>query len=74
MITNKIIDACNLCSDDYVCMLSSQDGYTPLLVASQNGHSQVAELLLSKEANVNLPEKVLYVSKYKKCCTYSEHC
>ena len=39
-------------------MLSSQNGPTPLYVASQNGHSQVAELLLSKGADVNLPNKV----------------
>ena len=24
---------------------------------------------LSKEANVDIPEQVLYVSKYKKCCS-----
>ena len=62
MITSKIKGACNLRSDDYVCMLSSQDGATPLFVASQNGHSQVAELLLGKGADVNLPMKVQYVS------------
>ena len=45
-------------SDHYVCMLSSQGGVTPLLIACQKGHTQVAELLLSKGADVNLPEKV----------------
>ena len=45
-------------SDDLVCMLSSQNGATPLYIASRNGHSQVAELLLSKGADVNLPEQV----------------
>ena len=45
-------------------MLSSQDGATPLLIASQSGHSQVAELLLSKGADVHLPMQVQYVSKY----------
>ena len=39
-------------------MLSSQNGATPLYIASLNGHSQVAELLLSKGANVNHPMKV----------------
>ena len=73
-MTSKISGACNLCSDYYVCILSSQDGFTPLQIASQNGHRQVAELLLSKGADVNLPNQVLYVSKYKKCCRYSEHC
>ena len=57
-MTSKIKGSCNLRSDDYVCMLLSQDGATPLLIASQNGHSQVAELLLSKGADVNLPKQV----------------
>ena len=39
-------------------VLSSQDGFTPLMVAAGNGHSKVAELLLSKGADVNLPVKV----------------
>ena len=52
--------------DDCVCMLSSQNGATPLYIASANGHSQVAELLLSKGANVNLPKKVQYMSKCNK--------
>ena len=49
---------CSLHSDDYVCMLSTQNGATPLYIASQKGHSQVAELLLSKGADVNLPKQV----------------
>ena len=44
--------------DDFVCMISSHDGTTPLFTASENGHSQVAELLLSKGADVNLPDQV----------------
>ena len=52
-------DACNALLDVYVyTMLLSQDGATPLFIASHNGHSQVAELLLSKGANVNLSNKV----------------
>ncbi len=42
-------------------MLSSQDGATPLHSASYNGHCQVAELLLSKGADVNLPVQVYIV-------------
>ena len=34
------------------------DGFTPLYVASWSGHSQVAELLLSKGADVNIPIQV----------------
>ena len=39
-------------------MISSQDGTTPLSIASEKGHSQVAELLLGKGADVNLPDQV----------------
>ena len=56
-----------------VCMLPSQNGATPLYIASLNGHSQVAELLLSKGANVNLPEQVQYVSKCNQWYRYSDH-
>ena len=42
----------------YVCMLSTQNGATPLYIASEKGHSQVAEVLLTKGAIVNLPKKV----------------
>ena len=61
VITKK--GAGSLHSDNYmyVCMLSSQNGVTPLYIASQQGHSQVAEVLLSKGADVNLPEQVQYV-------------
>ena len=52
-------------SDHHVCILSSQDGITPLLIASLNGHSQVAELLLSKGADVNL--QVQCVWECSKC-------
>ena len=51
-------------------MLSPQDGFTPLYVASQNGHSQVAELLLGKGADVNPPHQVQYVSKCNTCYRY----
>ena len=71
MIT-KIKGAGSLCSD-YVCMLSSQGGTTPLIIASHNGHSQVAEVLLSKGADVNLPNQVQYVSTCNTCYRKSDH-
>ena len=41
------------------CMhLFTQNGATPLYVAAWQGHSQVAELLLTKGADVNLPMQV----------------
>ena len=64
VMTSKSDSACCLHSDDYVCTLLSQDGTTPLHIASEKGHSQVAELLLSKGAGVNLPKKVLLFSRY----------
>ena len=41
-----------------ILMIMSQNGATPLYVASENGRSQVAELLLSKGADVHLKMKV----------------
>ena len=38
--------------------LFTQNGATSLYVAAERGHSQVAELLLTKGADVNLPEQV----------------
>ena len=60
-------------SDHYVCMLSSQGGVTPLLIACEKGHTQVAELLLSKGADVNLPEQVQCVSTCNTCYRKSDH-
>ena len=51
-------------------MLWSQGGFTPLYVASHNGHSQVAELLLGKGADINLSNQVQYVLEYGKCYKY----
>ena len=56
----KIDGTCDQRSDDYFYILLSQNGFTPLYVASQKGHSQVAELLLSKGADVNLLDQVQY--------------
>ena len=60
-------------SDHHVCMFSSQNGATPLLNASLNGHSQVTELLLSKGADVNLRMQVQYVSTCNTCIRKSVH-
>ena len=43
--------------------LFTQNGATPLCVATGQGHSQVAELLLTKGADVNLPMQVLSESE-----------
>ena len=49
-----------------------QNGFTPLHVASQNGHTSVVSLLLDKRAAVDLPDKVRMISqvKLKPCIHY----
>ena len=42
----------------FVVIPHSQTGSTPLFVAAQNGHRTTAELLISKGADINLPNKV----------------
>ena len=43
----------------YSCPLFSvQDGFTPLYIAAQNGHAEVAAVLLDMRADVNAPNKV----------------
>ena len=35
-----------------------QDGFTPLLISSQNGHDGVVEVLLKNSANIEAADKV----------------
>ena len=42
-----------------VCLM--QDGSTPLYVASQNGHSDVVNLLISNRANLDTSREVNYI-------------
>jgi len=43
-------------------MLPCQDGTTPLLIASKNGHLDVVKELLSKGAAVDKADRVHYVA------------
>ena len=58
------LDSCigvgNICTLITIASLFSlmQDGFTPLYVASWNGHKGVVELLLEKGANVDQQDKV----------------
>ena len=43
----------------YIVLLHSlQNGATPLIAASQNGHKDIVEVLLNHGAEVDLPNKV----------------
>ena len=36
----------------------SQDGTTPLFIASQEGHSDIVTILIRSGANINIPHEV----------------
>ena len=44
--------------DNHILCLSRQDGWSSLMVASQNGHVEVVDKLLQHGATVDLKEKV----------------
>ena len=56
----------------------TQDGFFPLISASQEGHDRVVEKLLQAGATVDLQNKVvklsLFVSLSLVICHYSIHC
>lgn len=58
MFVSAVIGTINLQSLLSVTLSQSQDGMTALLFACQEGHKDVAQALLDKGANPNLPEKV----------------
>ena len=51
-------DACvhvSICSSS---LDSVQDGFTPLIMASQNGHWEVVRMLLEAKADINMKNNV----------------
>ena len=57
-----------LCVTELVVIFISQDGSTALHVACQEGHAQVAELLLQAGASVELETKVRCVVRQDCVC------
>ena len=45
--------------------LYTQSGHTPLSLACENGHSDVAQLLINKGANMDVTDEVSYHNKKK---------
>ena len=60
-------------STKYFIVLSSspQHGLTPLIVATQEEHTEIVQLLVERKANCNLSEEVSgaysLIQKYKNC-------
>ena len=46
------------CLSCYLCIVISQDGATPLWMASQNGHSSIVDLLLRHGGDPNIADEV----------------
>jgi ankyrin repeat protein len=42
-----------------------QDGFTPVIVASQNGHTQTLALLLANQANIDAANKAQQLKIFK---------
>ena len=42
--------------------LHAQDGQTPLLLALQNGHVEIAQLLMEKGANIEAMDEVHFMA------------
>ena len=49
---------------------SVQDGYTALIVAAQNGHLKVVELLITSNADVNIQTIVSHIDSV---CVLAHH-
>ena len=54
----------------YWIQFSLQNGGTPLFIASQNGHSDVVNILIRNGANINMAKKVKHynIDMYEMLC------
>ena len=55
---NICINNENVLNNYNILSSTAQDGVSPLFIASQNGHTQIVELLLRKGADPNLTRTV----------------
>ena len=58
-------DACVRVSTCSSSLDSVQDGFTPLIMASQNGHWEVARMLLEAKADINMKNNVSKSSLFR---------
>ena len=58
----------------WVVLSTLQEGWSPLMIASQHGHHQIARVLIKQGANLNCQSKVnvSIVSILNKVATYMD--
>ena len=47
--------------NNFIFVFSFQDGWSALMLASRNGHTEIAKYLIEAKASVNLQKQVYYV-------------
>ena len=55
-------------ADDHSCFILPQDGWTALMIASQNGHLETVKALLAAVAAVDIQEEVFHGIACLLCC------
>ena len=52
----------------YIIFLSTQNGRTPLIIASYEGHTDIVRTLINAKAKVNTQSEVWYLSQQNTHC------